>query len=116
MRNLNDPQFIDGDFATGVTAAGTTQGTATTLPANHCIVTTVTDAANGVVLKALARGEVFSVANGDGAGAVGGQALKVYPPSGASFNGMTANDPITLPPGFCAQGRFVSNTAIMVSF
>lgn len=116
MRNLSDPKYIDGDYATGITAAGTTQGTATTLPANHCLVSTVTDAANGVVLKALPVGEVFSVANGDGAGAVGAQTLKVYPPSGSSFNGMTANDPINLPPGFCAQGRFVSSTAIMVSF
>lgn len=111
MRNLSDPKYIDGDFAATVTAAGTTQATATTLPANHCLVTTVTDAANGVILKALAPGEVFSVANGDA-----GQTLKVYPPSGAAFNGMTANDPINLPVGFGAFGRFVSNTVILVTF
>lgn len=116
MRNLSDPKFIDGDYATGVSAAGTTQGTATTLAANHCLVTVVTDSANGVILKAMPVGEVFSVANGDGAGAVGAQALKVYPPVGSSFNGMTVNDPITLPPGFGAFGRFVSSTAIMVTF
>ena len=111
MRNLSSPVFVDGDFAAAVSAAGTTQGTATTLPANHNLVTVVTDSANGVILKALAKGEVFSVANGDAA-----QSLKLYPPSGAAFNGMTANDPLTLPVGFCAMGRFVSKTVILVTY
>ena len=69
MRNLSDPKFIDGDFATGVAAAGTTQGTATTLPANHCAVSTVAAGA-GVIVKAYPRGEVFSVANEDAADAL----------------------------------------------
>lgn len=111
MRNLSDPKYIDGDFIAAVTAAGTTQGTATTLTTNHSLVTVVTDSANGVILKAYPPGEVFSVANGDAA-----QSLKVYPPSGAAFNGQTANDPITLPVGFAAFGRVLSNTVIIVTF
>ena len=111
MRNLSDPKYVDGDFLAAVTAAGTTQGTATTLKSNHSLVTVVADGATGVILKAYPPGEVFSVANGDAA-----QSLLVYPPSGAAFNGQTANDPITLPVGFCAMGRVISNTVILVTF
>lgn len=108
MRNLSDPRYVDGDFATGVSAAGTTQSDATTLPANHCEVSTVT-AGSGVIVKAYARGEVFSVSNADA-----NDPLLVYPPSGASFNGATADLPATVPARGACFGRFITSTKIIL--
>lgn len=109
-RNFGNPKYIDGDFATGVSAAGTTQSDATTLPANHCLVETVAAGA-GVVVPALPDGEVFSVANGQGV-----NALLVYPPSGASFNNTTANTAVSIPTNMACYGRFVSSTDIILIY
>lgn len=88
-------KFVNGDFATAVAAAGTTQSDATSLPAQHCQVTTVVGD-DGVVIKASNAedtmwGTVVNATSTDG--------LLVYPPSGWAFNGQTANDPINLPAG-----------------
>ena len=110
MRNPTSPMFDDGDFASGIAAAGTTAATATTLPANHCEVTTVSDG-QGVIVKAYPAGEVFSVSN-----AGSGANLLVYPPAGASFNGKTANLPVTLPRNTACHGRFLTAAKIILLF
>lgn len=71
-------------IATGVSAAGTTQGTATALTKSFNEVTTVAASA-GVALPAPEAGEIVMVAN------QGANALSVYPASGHSINSLSAN-------------------------
>ena len=100
-------KFILGDWETGQSAAGTTQGTATTLTADHNYVGTVTAAANGGILKERPPGSFMSVTNGDTA-----DNMNVYPWSGAAFNGATANLPVTLAPNSAAWFFVVTQTKI----
>ena len=110
MRSATNPAFDDGDFASGIAAAGTTAATATTLPANHCEVATVSDG-QGVIVKAYPAGEVFSVSN-----AGSGANLLVYPPTGAAFNGKAADVPVTLPRHTACHGRFLTAAKIILLF
>ena len=98
-----DLRYINGDTAATMTSAGTTQGTAATITAANVLVTTHTAGA-GVILDAHEPGFVYRVCN-----ASANNDLKVYPPSRASFNGLTANDPQTLSSGSAAT--FVSLTS-----
>lgn len=107
MRRIDIPEFIDGDIGQVTAAAGTTQSDATTLAANHVEVGTAT-AGQGVILTAYPAKEVFTVLN------TSGVSLLVYPPSGAAFNGGTANDALNLPDGTACFGRFLTSTTIAV--
>lgn len=78
------------DTAAGVSAAGTTQGTATELKAADNEVTTVADGAGVVLSSAISAGDTQSVFN------AGANPLKVYPPSGMKINDLTTNLPMTL--------------------
>lgn len=81
---------------TAITAAGTSQGTATTLNASNSIVTAASTSAQGVVLPSTASlTRLFFVQNSPSSGA----ALNVYPPSGARFPGLSANLPVSIPVG-----------------
>lgn len=71
-------------IATGISAAGTTQGTATVLTKSFNEVTTVA-ASSGVALPSPEAGEIVVVAN------QGANALSVYPASGHSINSLSAN-------------------------
>jgi hypothetical protein len=71
------------DPVTSFTAAGTTQGTATTLSANNAKVTTANDTAAGVIL--LSNEQKYAIYN------VGPSVLTIYPALGASFAGLAAN-------------------------
>jgi hypothetical protein len=71
-------------LATGISAAGTTQGTATALTKSFNEVTTVAASA-GVILPSPEAGEIVVVAN------QGANALNVYPASGHSINSLSAN-------------------------
>ena len=83
-------QAVCQDVQTSVSAAGTTQGTATELTAADSEVTSVASGA-GVVLSSLATaGDEQTVFNG------GANPLKVYPPSGQQINSLTANLHMTL--------------------
>lgn len=93
---------IDTD---GITAAGTTQGTATACTADHEIVTTATEG-QGVILLPGIPGAERSVANQTSVGIV------VYPPSGAALNGKSANAGVTLPPNKAALFIFLSATVV----
>jgi len=98
-----------GDVATGIAAAGTTQATATTLPADHCTVTTATQgSADGVVMKAGNMNDVRTVANHTSGNIV------VYPPSGAALNGAAANTGLTLPANKAALFFFLTSLIISV--
>lgn len=71
-------------LATGIAAAGSTQGTATSLTASFNEVTTVA-ASQGVMLPAPEAGEILLVAN------QGANALNVYPAAGHSINNLSAD-------------------------
>ena len=78
------------DVGIEITAAGTTQATATTVVNAIAYVETVASG-TGVVLLAGNPGTSQTVYN------AGANPLKVYPPSGVSINQLSANTAITLP-------------------
>lgn len=96
---------IHGDTTTAVTAAGTTIGTATSCPADHIEVTTAT-AGQGVVLVEKSAPAWKSVINSTTV------AIRVYPWSGAAFNGKTASQHLLVPPGAMALFMCHSPTKI----
>ena len=110
-RSTANLKYINGDWATGLTAAGTTQGTATTATADHIEVTTVTSSDYGVILKAGSAGQDRSVINADAT-----EVLYVYPWSGAAFNGQTADAPLALPAGRAAWFKILSPTKIVAIY
>lgn len=98
MRFWNGTTWVDDqgrlDLVTSVTAAGTTQGTATALTFNDVTVSTV-PAGSGVVLASsgLAIGTPITVWN------TAAETLNVYPPSGATLNGFAADKPVPVAAG-----------------
>lgn len=80
--------FVSGSAA--VSAAGSTQGTATALTADYNVVTTVA-ASSGVVLPSSAIGRQITVINR------GANPLALYPNSSAAIDGAAANAAITVP-------------------
>ena len=78
---------IAGDVATGITAAGSTAGTATQLSAVYNAVTAVAAGAAGVILPATETGALCFVSNDD---ASGSDTLTVYPPTGSTIDGTTS--------------------------
>lgn len=100
-------QSIIGDTSSGATAAGTTQGGATPLPAGLVSFGTVTSSANGALLRAQGPGTISVVSNADSS-----DNLKVYPWSGAAINGGTADAPLELPYGRAALFVELTSTKI----
>lgn len=84
---------IKGTVNVSQTAAGSTQGTATAMLADHVLVASVT-AGTGIILPAATPLEIFTVANGDS-----GDALLVYPPTGGKINNAAANAALSLAAG-----------------
>ena len=72
-------------ITTGITAAGSTQGTATALTKEINVVSTVSSGANGVVLPAAVAGMVLIINN------TSANTLNVYPATGAAINSGSAN-------------------------
>lgn len=105
--NLNSDKFqandditvnditVSGDFIVGVdasvTAAGTTQGTATALTKTYNIVNTAS-ANQGVILPDCAAGIRITIFNSTTA------TIKVYPATGESINDLSANVALSLGP------------------
>lgn len=87
-----------------VTAAGTTQGTATLLTATNNIVTTATAvSALGVIPPASPINPIYTIINATA------ETIDIYPPSGAKFNNGSANAAVTLATGVsCILKRFSS--------
>lgn len=97
---LSLPKF---DISAAVSAAGSTQGTATALTTMINNVTTVA-ASTGVVLPTAAAGYIVIVRNG------GANTLNVYPATGASINAGAANSAHSLPVGAMIQYVATSTT------
>lgn len=95
-----------GLTATSISAAGTTQATATQLTASDSEVTTVASNSGVVLSSLIAPGEQQSVFN------AGLNALKVYPPTGMNFNSLPANSAITLATNTGVLLRCVSTARI----
>ncbi len=75
---------VCGDVQDNVTAAGSTQGTATLVTAAHVIVTTAA-ASTGVILPPAEPGAEVTIKN------LGANALNVYPATGGAINALAAN-------------------------
>lgn len=69
---------------TGISAAGSTQGTATQLKAGANYISTAA-ASSGVILPAASDAPISAVYNG------GANAVTVYPATGETINGLSAN-------------------------
>ena len=88
-----------------VSAAGTSQGTATVLTYEVVQVTSASGSADGVLLVAgSSAGRTFSIANESG------QAIKVYPPSGAAIDDLGTNNYYALADNAHKQFTSVSAT------
>jgi len=94
------------DAATGISAAGTTQGTATALTNTLNGLGTVA-AGTGVVLYAGSAGDCQIVYNG------GANPVNVYPPSGAKINQIAANLPHVLAVNTACEYWFFSSTQVV---
>jgi len=97
---LSLPKF---DISAAVSAAGSTQGTATALTTMINNVTTVA-ASSGVALPTAVAGYIVIVRNG------GANALNVYPAAGASINAGADNAAHSLPVGAMIQYVATSTT------
>ena len=78
------------DAGASISAAGTTQGTATELVNADSELTTVAAGAGVALASALAAGDEQTVFN------AGANAVKIYPPSGMRINALATNAPMTL--------------------
>jgi hypothetical protein len=94
---------INGSVATGLTATGTTQGTALALGADINFLGTVASS-TGAILYAGQSGDSQIVYNG------GANALTVYPPSGAKINNASTNAGVSLATNTFCQYHCVSST------
>ena len=94
------------DVNAAVSAAGTTQGTATALTNTLNFVSTAA-ASSGVVLYTGSAGDCQIVYNG------GANPVKVYPPSSAKINGLATNAAHTLATNTACEYWFVSQTQVV---
>ncbi len=86
-----------------VSAAGTTQGAGTVLTSDFNVLTTVTGAANAVVLPGAAAGLTVTIVNADSA-----DAAQVFPASGDNIDALSANAAFSLAAGQSATFRAIS--------
>ncbi len=94
------------DTGTGISAAGTTQGTATELTAADNEITTVASGAGVVLASTLSGGDMQTVFN------AGANAVKVYPPSGLKINALSTNAPMLLATNTGCLFKCVSSTRV----
>lgn len=99
-------EAICKDVATAVSAAGTTQATATELTAADSEVTTVANGAGCVLSSKLAAGDSQTVFN------AGANAMKLYPPSGFRINALAADAPMLLAVNTGCLFKCVSTTRV----
>lgn len=93
------------DAATALSAAGTTQGTATEVTTSTAAFSTVASGAGAVLDNEAVGGDAQLVYNG------GANALSVYPPSGAQINALGLNNAMLLPVKTACDFRCLSSTA-----
>lgn len=94
--------------STGLTAAGSTQGTALALPSDFNVFTT-TGASTGAILPA--AGTNYQVADTVIVVNHGGNTLTVYPPVGGKIGTGSANTGLSVPSGKMAWFTLVDATA-----
>ena len=94
------------DTATSISAAGTTQGTATELTAADNELTTVGAGAGVALASALASGDLQTVFN------AGANAVKVYPPAGMKINALPTNAPMLLATNTGCMFKCISTTRV----
>lgn len=75
---------IQGGVNLTISAAGTTQGTATALKTSNNYISTAA-ASSGVILPAAMQGDWIVIYNG------GANPVNVYPPTGAKINSLSTN-------------------------
>ena len=75
---------INGQTNVTISAAGTTQGTATALTASNNVITTAA-ASSGVILTNSEIGDEYAILN------IGANAVTVYPPTSGQINNLAAN-------------------------
>ena len=95
--------FVAYGVTTGVTAAGSTQGTATALTRPITVVSTVSSGANGIILPTVPAGTRIIIVN------TSANALNVYPPTSAIINSAAANAAYSQPAG--ARLEYFSTSA-----
>lgn len=99
---------LGGNVRTAISAAGTTQGTATALTTSQNLVGTATSL-QGVILPACQIGDSVGVFNDNT-----GVTIVVYPDSGSRLNQMAANTGINLPNNTYCQFQRVTSTRWVV--
>ena len=82
-------QAINGDVASGLTAAGSAQGSALTLSAGVNVIETAA-ASTGVILTDGQISDEYDILN------LGANSVTVYPPSGGRINAIATNGGFTL--------------------
>ena len=92
------------DVATGLTATGTTQATAYEVTTAKAAFTTVAAGTGAVLDDQATAGDSQLIYNG------GANPLTVYPPSGASFNGLAANGGILIAPSTACEFHCLTAT------
>lgn len=93
---------IQGQVQPAISAAGTTQGTATTLTASINVITTAA-ALSGVILPSCEVGDEVDICN------LGVGTVIVYPDSGSRVNGLSTNSGFQLAPNTsCKIKRFTT--------
>ena len=97
-------QAICQDAATSISAAGTTQATATELTSADNEVTTVASGAGVVLFSTATAGDTQTVFN------AGANALRVYPQSSQRINALPLNQHITLATNTGCLFKMVSST------
>lgn len=97
---------ICADTATAVSAAGTTQGTATELTAADNEITTVAAGAGVILSSKLAPGDEQTIFN------AGANAVKVYPTSGMKINALAANASMSLATNTGCIFKCISTTRV----
>jgi cytoskeletal protein CcmA (bactofilin family) len=103
VTNITASGFVMHSAGVGITATGTTQGTATPLTKQINVITTsVVSTNDGVTLPAAAAGMTCIVINTAVAN------VKVYPASGGYVDGLAQNNPFVLGPG--ARLMFVATS------
>ena len=95
---------ILGDLDAAVVAAGTTQATATLLTASTSIVTSGTGGVRLPVTPTVSAKDRLHVANHTSV------VQAIYPPSGGSLSGNTANAPLMMAPKKCADFLCIDGT------
>src|ERR1700757_816274 len=85
-----------GILTTGLTAAGSSQGTALPIPSDFCVFTTVA-ASTGAILPVSSPTDWLTVVNH------GASALTVYPPTGGQISTGATNAGLSVPSGKAAQ-------------